>query len=599
MHLSKLATVCRFKKGARPRFPRRGQGWPWLIQVGKIPTEDNQESTASHFNCSDMIELEIRTAREEREASEILKSIPPRIADIVDIWAERLPRHPAVVEGGDIWTYLQLSAVIAETRTWLRSLGVRPGDRVMVVCENCRALVGLLFALTSVDAWPVLVNARLSAREVDQLRDHCGARRVFYTTSVSTEAKKHAKRHGATIEQTAHLGWLGIGPLNQQVEPEALDSEPANRVAALIYTSGTTGLPKGVMLTHRNILFVAAGSARIRSLVPDDRFYGVLPISHVVGLSSVLVASLLSGATLYLAPRFDPVSARAALERDRITVLLGAPAMFGLFVEYAKFKGLQFLQLPALRIVSCSGAPLHLTLKFAVEALIGVVLHHGYGITECSPTIAQTRIDAPRTDTSVGPVFPGVQVKLVGADGNLVPEGQVGELWVRGPNVMKGYYRAPDETAKAINPEGWFNTRDLARMESGHLFIVGRSKDLIVRFGFNVYPAEVEAVLNTCPGVARSAVIGRTLEDGNEEVLAFVQLIEGAALTRTELMRHAVQQLAPYKRPSQFFLVPFMPTTLTGKVVKDELAKMLADHPRPQRNPSNHGLEPDLDQTRT
>src|SRR5208283_1775123 len=291
-------------------------------------------------------------------------------------------------------------------------------------------------------------------------------------------------------------GPIGIGPLNEKTEPEPLDPEVAHRVAALIYTSGTTGLPKGVMLTHRNLLFLAAGSAKIRALIPGDCFYGVLPMSHAVGLSVVLLGNLLSGATLYLSPRFDPVAALATLARNRLTVMLGAPAMFSLLVEYAKLKGLKSLQFPALRIIASASAPLYAPLKSAVESLFGLVLHNGYGVTECSPTIAQTRIEAPRDDISVGPVFPGVEIKLVQRDGSPVANEEVGELHVRGPSVMKGYYRAPQETAAAIDAEGWFNTRDLARLEGGNLFIVGRTKVLIVRFGFNVYPAEIEAVLN-------------------------------------------------------------------------------------------------------
>jgi acyl-CoA synthetase (AMP-forming)/AMP-acid ligase II len=480
------------------------------------------------------------------------------------------------VEASGTWAYRQLASAVDEAQTWLLDSGVRPGDRVMIVCENCRAFVAILLALAGLDACPVLVNARLSAREIDEIREHCGARRLIYTTSVSPHAREHTKRHGAVVADVAGLGPVGLGPLNDKVEPEAIGSEVAQRIGALIYTSGTTGLPKGVMLTHGNLLFLADGSAHIRSLSPDDRLYGVLPMSHAVGLSVVLLGTLLRGATLSLSPRFDPVAALAALERDQLTIMLGAPAMFALLLEYAKLKGIKSLKFPALRIISSSGAPLQAALKSAVEGLFGMVLHNGYGVTECSPTIAQTRIDAPRGDISVGPVFPGVEIKLVGVDGKLAGEGEVGELRVRGPNVMKGYYRAPEETANAIDAEGWFNTRDLARMEDGSLFIVGRTKELIVRFGFNVYPAEIEAVLNAHPAVIRSAVIGRSVEgaEGDEEVIAFVQLKSGLTLRAAELAEHTTRHLAPYKRPSQILIVPTMPVTLTGKVVKDELAKM-------------------------
>jgi acyl-CoA synthetase (AMP-forming)/AMP-acid ligase II len=206
-----------------------------------------------------------------------------------------------------------------------------------------------------------------------------------------------------------------------------------------------------------------------------------------------------------------------------------------------------------------------------------MVLHNGYGVTECSPNIAQAKVGEYRTDTSVGRVLPGVEIQLVGPDQKPVAEGEVGELWVRGPNVMRGYYRAPEETAAAISPGGWFNTRDLASLEDGYLFIVGRSKELIVRFGENVYPAEVEAVLNAHPAVVRSAVIGQPVggTEGGEEVIAFVQLSPSSRTSETELAKHAARHLAPYKRPSHILLVPAMPLTLTGKVIKGELAKTL------------------------
>jgi acyl-CoA synthetase (AMP-forming)/AMP-acid ligase II len=509
-------------------------------------------------------------------ASELLNNLPKQICDVITVWSERSPDHPALVEASGTWTYQELASVVARIKSWLFDLGVRPGDRVLVVCENCRAFVAILLAIAGIDAWPALVSARLSAKEVDAIRDHCGARRVIYTTSVSLQAREHAKRHGAVTQDVASLGSIAIGPLNEEAEPEPIDDDVTQRVAALIYTSGTTGLPKGVMLTHRNLLFVASVSARIRSLSPNDRLYGVLPMSHAVGLSIVLLGSLVSGATLYLAPRFDPVATLAMLERERLTVVLGAPGVFSLLADYAKLKGLQSFKFPALRIISSSGAPLQPTVKTQVESLFGMVLHNGYGVTECSPNIAQAVVGEHRVDTSVGRVLPGVEVQLVGSDQKPVADGEVGELWVRGLNVMKGYYRAPEETAAAINPDGWFNTRDLGRLENGYLFIVGRSKELIIRFGENVYPAEVEAVLNAHPAVVRSAVIGRPVggAEGGEEVVAFVQLSPASPTSEADLGQYAAQHLAPYKRPSQILLVPSMPLTPTGKVIKGELAKM-------------------------
>jgi long-chain acyl-CoA synthetase len=514
----------------------------------------------------------------EDQLLEIVENLPSRISDVVKPWAVNTPDQPALVEATGAWTYGKLAKVIAETKDWLNASGVRPGDRVMILCENCRAFVAIWLAAIDLNAWPVLVNSRLSAQEVDQIRDHCGARLLIYMVNASVQAREHAKRHGASIYETDDLGQVGHGPLNERAEPEPIgDGEIPGNVAALIYTSGTTGVPKGVMLTHRGLLFIAGVSARLRGLIPRDRLMGVLPMSHAVGLSTVLLGTLLSGATLYLYSRFDPMSARAAIEKDKLTVVLGVPAMFGLLLEYAKRKGLKSLTFPTLRIISSSGAPLAQATKEGIESLLGMVLHNGYGVTECSPTIALTRIESPRSDISVGTVFPGIEIKLVGSDRSPVAEGKVGELWVRGPSVMKGYYRAPEETAAAIDREGWFNTRDLARLENGSLFIVGRTKELIVHFGFNVYPAEVEAVLSSHPAVARSAVVGRPVE-GDEEVIAYIEILPGSSVAPIELEEYAARHLAPYKRPSKIILVPSMPLTPTGKVMKDKLEKMASNN---------------------
>lgn len=489
------------------------------------------------------------------------------------MWADHLPDHPAVLDPHGSWTYGEMKRVISQTAEWLSDSGVRPGDRVMIVGENGRVFAGALLALASLDAWPVPVNAHLSVREIDAVRDHSGARRIVYTTSVSAHAAEHANRHRATIEEVPGLGQVALGPLNENVQPEPLECEIAGRVGALIYTSGSTGLPKGVMLTHSNLIFSAGGAAKIRSLGPTDRLYGILPLSHIVGLSIVFLGALLSGASIYLEPRFDPMTARRTLEREQITVMLGVPSMFSQFLQYAKMRNLQALKFGSLRIISCSGAPLPPAIKSSVESLFGLPLHHGYGITECSPNVAQVRLDVPpRKDNSVGPMFPGVEARLVGADGQPLPEGEVGELWVRGPNIMKGYYRAPEETASAVNAEGWFNTRDLARFEDGNLFIVGRTKDLIIRYGFNVYPAEVEAVMNAHPAVSQSAVIGRAA-NGTEEIVAFVELCEGSHLCAADLAEYTGKHLAAYKRPTEFLFVSAMPMTASGKIAKNELAK--------------------------
>ncbi|HVC17745.1 MAG TPA: long-chain fatty acid--CoA ligase, partial [Rhodanobacter sp.] len=413
----------------------------------------------------------------------MLTGLPGRIGDTIGTWAERTPERPAILEHDGSWTYGELARAVATARRWLSERDVRPGDRVMVVSENCRTVVAVFLAISELDAWPVLVNARLSEREIDEIRAHCTPRRVIYAVGASVYARAHAERHGASRETVAELGPVGIGPGDDTALPEKVETDGSKQVGALIYTSGSTGRPKGVMLTHRNLLFIAALAGRVRSVTPADRLYAVMPISHSVGLSSVLLCTLLSGASVYLAPRFNPADVIATLRQDGVTILLGTPVLFALLTEYANSKGIAAVSSPTLRIISASGSPLDAVVKAAAERLFALPLHHGYGITECSPTIAQTRPGQPRVDLSVGPLLPGVEAKLVQPDGATAPDGEAGELFVRGPNLMKGYYRAPKETADAIDRDGWFRTGDLARIDDGNLFLIGRAKELIIRFG--------------------------------------------------------------------------------------------------------------------
>ena len=230
-----------------------------------------------------------------------------------------------------------------------------------------------------------------------------------------------------------------------------------------------------------------------------------------------------------------------------------------------------------LRFAYAGGSPLDPALKAAVERLLGVPLHNGYGLSEAAPTVSQTRLDAPRSDTSVGLPIPGVEVRVVGKDGQDVTGGAAGELWVRGPNLMRGYYRNPEATAAALRPGGWLNTGDMARRDAdGALFIVGRTKELIIRSGFNVYPLEVETVLNAHPGVTQSAVVGRVVADGNEEVVAFVQPDPRRAPSEAELRAWAAGRLAPYKRPARIVMMDALPAAANGKVLKHLLKEKAA-----------------------
>ena len=504
----------------------------------------------------------------------LLSGLPQRLSDIPRHWADRTPEAVALSEDGRQYSFRELNEAVEQAAALLVRHGVRPGDRLMIVAENCVAQLVLIFVAARIDAWAVNVNARLSASEVDAIRTHCQARLTVYTSAVSVEAGDHAARHGAFSMNLPGMGDIAIGPVNDSCEPEPVDADGAKQVAALLYTTGTTGRPKGVMLTHRNLLFVAAVSSQVRGLVNADRAYGVLPITHVFGLASVAMGTLYAGASLYLAARFSPAALIAAVRDDSLTIFQGVPAMYARLLEHdcAGWDP----STSSLRFIYAGGSPLDATLKENVERLFKRTLHNGYGMTESSPTISQTRIDAPRRDTSVGSVIPGIDSRIVDAAGLDVAEGEPGELWVRGPNVMKGYYREPELTAGAIDADGWLNTGDIARRDpDGALFIVGRTKDLIIRSGFNVYPIEVESALNSHPAVVQSAVVGRPLHDGNEEVVAFVELDPTAPGTGPEDLKAYLEPLlAAYKRPAHIVVMDAMPAAATGKILKGQLKRL-------------------------
>jgi len=490
----------------------------------------------------------------------LLASLPARIDAIPRQAAARTPDAPALREAGRAISYAGLVAEIDAHAALLRARGVRPGDRVLLVGENCIDQVTLIFAASTLGAWIVNVNARLAAPEIDAIGAHAGARLALYTAAVSPDAAAHATRAGAQ----AH-GALMIGPLNEDCAPEPAGAE---EVAALVYTTGTTGQPKGVMLSHRNLLFVANVSSRLRGLVPQDRAWGVLPVSHVYGLSSVLLGTLCAGACLHLVPRFTPPGMLEAIRDDGLTIVQGVPAMYARLLELAGGTPLR----STLRFAYAGGSPLDPDLKGRVEALLGVPLHNGYGLSEAAPTVSQTRLDAPRADTSVGLPIPGVELRIVDAAGRDVDGDAEGALRVRGPNVMRGYYRAPDASAASLLPGGWLDTGDVARRgPDGALFIVGRGKELIIRSGFKVYPLEVETVLNAHPGVTQSAVVGRPAPDGNEEVMAFVQPDPRAAPSLDALRDWAAARLAPYKRPGRIVLMDALPAAASGKILKHAL----------------------------
>ena len=478
------------------------------------------------------------------------------------------PDAPALEDAtGARWRYTDLDAAAEALAQTLAARGVGQGDRVMIVSENCAAAVAALFATWRIGAVAVPVNARQSASELDRIIAHAAPRALLFTAHISADAAKHSQRLGADTTDGA-WGTLDLMcPLGDSPQADA-------DIAVILYTTGTTGDPKGVMLTHANVRFGGMTSANFRSMTPDDLIYGVLPSTHVFGLCSIIVAAVYAGAPVRLIPRFDAAAVYEGL-RDGITLFSGVPQMHALLMAHARAQGLEVLGSDTLRFVSSGAAPLDPTWKREAEAFYGVALQNGYGLTESTAGAAATCNAMGDPDTSVGPPLPGVEIASDDAgDGG---DDGTGEVLTRGPHVMKGYYRAPALTAEVLTTDGWLRTGDLGRIDTkGHLHILGRSKELIIHGGFNVYPPEVEAALNDHPEVVQAAVVGRPM-DGDEEVLAFVQLAGDTSLSEAELRLFVRDRLAGYKRPARYVFANSLPAAPTGKILKHKLIATFAD----------------------
>ena len=490
------------------------------------------------------------------------------LADNLTTTAAKHADRPAVRLDDTVLSYAELQDAARRVAALLRDRGIGAGDRVGLVLPNVPAFPVLFYGALAVGAVVVPMNPLLKGREVKYYLEDSGAKVVFAWKDMAEEAGKGADAVGI---ECIKVDPADFSDLLAQHEPhEEVADRAEDDTVVLLYTSGTTGQPKGAELTHANMISNAATTAETLILVgEEDVVMGCLPLFHCFGLTCGLNASVLAGACLTLIPRFDPRKALEVVGRDRVTVFEGVPTMYSgmLHVDDA-----ESYDMSSLRTCISGGAAMPVEIMKKFEKTFDCMVLEGYGLSETSPVVSFNRPEIERKPGSIGVPLRGVEMKLVDDDGKDVPQGEVGEIAIRGEAVMKGYWQRPEDTDKAI-PDGWFRSGDMAKTDvDGYFFIVDRKKDLIIRGGYNVYPREVEEALYEHDGVAEVAVIGMPHDDLGEEVGAAVALKDGSEATPDELKAFAKERLAAYKYPRSVWIVDDLPKGPTGKILRREVS---------------------------
>ena len=494
------------------------------------------------------------------------------LGSLLDRAAADHPDHPAIRLDDLVLTYAQLREAAGRMAALLAAHGVQPGDRVGIMLPNVPAFPISFYGALAAGAVVVPMNPLLKSREVAYYLGDSGARVVLAWHAAAGEAAKGAADAGA---QAIAVQAPDLADLLADYEPVWSDpgwSDPGrdgDDNAVILYTSGTTGQPKGAELTHAGLVRNAELTAQtLLKNSPDDVMMGCLPLFHVFGLTCGLNATVAAANTLTLLPRFDPAKALAIIGRDAVTIFEGVPTMYAAILHLPDADP---AMAATLRVCISGGASLPVEVLRGFEEKFGCMILEGYGLSETSPVASFNLPDIERKPGSIGVPIEGVQMRVVGDDGQPVPAGEIGEIAIRGHNVMKGYWNKPEATAEAIT-DGWFRTGDMAKVDSdGYYYIVDRKKDLIIRGGYNVYPREIEEVLHEHPAVAEVAVIGIPHPELGEEVAAAVALKPDATATPEELRAFARDRMAAYKYPRQIWLVNTLPKGPTGKILRREV----------------------------
>lgn len=484
--------------------------------------------------------------------------------DLAQKLSQTAAAHPdrvAVRLGEESLTYAQLDDLATRVAGWLQQKGIDRGDRIALMLPNVLAFPALYYGILRAGAVVVPMNPLLKRREVQHYLRDSEARVLMAWSTAVEEGSEGADGTDVQViavdEQFVQIAadW----PRGVAVQASAEDN------AVILYTSGTTGAPKGAQLTHRNMTMnaeIMATTEDLFRLTPEDVVVGCLPLFHSFGQTCALNAVILTGASVVLVPRFEPVAVLETIEREKATLFAGVPTMYVALLSSAAGQDVS-----SLRMCVSGGASLPVEVLHAVSESFGAPVLEGYGLSETSPVASFNRA-GNAVPGSIGLPIDGVEMRVIDDEGGDVEDGAVGEIAIRGHNVMRGYWNRPDATAEAIR-DGWFRSGDMARRDAdGFYFIIDRKKDVINRGGYNIYPREIEEVLYEHPAVLEVAVIGVAHPSLGEEVGAAVALRPGATAQADELRAFVRDRVAAYKYPRHVWFVDALPKGATGKLLK-------------------------------
>jgi len=499
------------------------------------------------------------------------------LADMLKRRAAESPDHPAILFEGTTTTYRQLDERSSQLAHALAARGIAVGDRVAIFLPNVPEFAVAYYAAQRLGAVPVSINAIFRSAEVEYLVNDSGARVAFTTAELAgfvPREKCPKLEHlvvvdapvgggavdgsGAVMPPESLVEWLSSQPTSFEPVPRAADDP-----AALLYSSGTTGFPKGVTLTQANIASNAASAAKYSGYRSDDRLAAFLPLFHVYGQNYILNAAILSGATLVLFRRFAPDQVLRCVEQERITMFFGVPTIFiGLLS-----MDLTPYDLSSIRYEMSAAATMPEEISRRWTDRFGRRVYEGYGLTECSPFACYNDLVEHRFG-SVGRAVEGFELAIFDETDREMPRGEWGEIVIRGPGVMKGYWNRPEDTERALRG-GWLHSGDIGRMdEDGYVYIVDRVKDMINVSGFKVWPAEVEQYLYKMPQVQEVAVYGIPHPEKGEQVAVAVVPKSGHPLSADEVIAYCRENIAAYKVPARVDVVDELPKSATGKILK-------------------------------